>query len=71
MEIIQSPHLIEEQIKAKPEDKRELFKIIFSCGEDYDKDSKNINVSCLYKRGKVSLLHKCEAACSQYLVPNG
>lgn len=32
MEIIQLPHLIEKQIKAKSEDKRELFKIIFCCG---------------------------------------
>lgn len=32
MEIIQLPHLIEKQIKAKSEDKRELFKIIFGCG---------------------------------------
>lgn len=33
MEIIQSLHLIEKQIKAKPEDKRKLFKIIFGCGK--------------------------------------
>lgn len=32
MEIIQLSRLLEKQIKAKSEDKRELFKIIFGCG---------------------------------------